>query len=215
MTGATNFSDRTLSRIINSAATSVPGVEVITSSWAEIGTRSYPRCDLRLDFHAHTLQVDSFLAVSFPAPVTDVAAKVRTNIHTWVKAMTGLEATHVNVTVEQTLLRDHRLSQADLNSGPSVPRLQPIHVRPGREPRSPKLPAERPLVSPRTAPPRPLRSPTGPSSWEAWAPELPEPTPVRSPRVPPERALRPIITQPAASLVAVPAPVERQVRRVR
>lgn len=215
MKGSNNFSDRTLSRIATSAAASVPGVAVVSSSWTELGTRSYPRCEVRLDFRTQQVQLDFYLAVTFPSPITDVAARVQANAHTWIKAMTGLETNQVNVTVEQTVLGEARLTHADVNAAPTVPRLEPIQVRHGVSVRSPRQRASQAVRSPETAPPTPVRSPVTQEGREPTVPNLPPARPVRSPRVSAPRPLRPVRTTPSPLSAAFSeGAAERSVPRV-
>lgn len=197
MKGSNNFSDRTLSRIATTAAATVPGVAVVSSSWTEFGTRSYPRCEVRLDFRTQKVQLDFFLAVTFPAPITDVAVRVQANAETWIKAMTGLETDQINVTVEQTVLSDGRLTPADVNAAPAVPRLQQIQVRHGVTVRSPRQRGSVDVRSPQTAPSTPVRSPVTAPESEATVPDLPPLRRVQSPRVPSPQPLRPVTTTPS------------------
>ncbi|AKK10334.1 Asp23/Gls24 family envelope stress response protein [Corynebacterium uterequi] len=130
MSGRNDFSDRVFTTVINNAAAAVPGVETITSTWTDIGTRSYPRCDFRVEPEGQTVQVDSYLAVSWPAPVTDVAAQAQRTIQRWLEEMLGYTATQINVTVEQTVPSSRRVSLDDVRTHPHDPELGTIAVTP-------------------------------------------------------------------------------------
>lgn len=220
MRGRNDFSDRTLTCIINHAAKAVSGVETISSSWAEIGTRSYPRCDFRVDIASGVIQVDSYLAVSWPAPVADVAAQVQRNVHTWLKAMTGLEATRIDVVVEQTVPGARRITATDLASTDRVPTIATFSVRPSMPVRSPVTDSQTPVSSPVTAAAQPLKPVSVRPLPEPASPTVPSPVPMRdiaaleprevvSPRParPPE--LKPITAPPArpVSSPQVPPPL--------
>lgn len=152
MTGSTTFSERALTRLAVAAASEVPGVEVVSSSWAGLGARSYPRAEVTLDRLQQRAQFTCALAVSWPAPVTDIAARVQHNIRTWVPAMTGLEVVKVDVSVEQTLAGAHRVSAAEVAASTEAPELAAVSAPGGIRVRRPSIREPRPLRPIRTTP---------------------------------------------------------------
>ncbi|GAB3942634.1 Asp23/Gls24 family envelope stress response protein [Corynebacterium tapiri] len=225
MTGTTVIADRIVSRVVNDAASAVPGVQTLTSSWAEIGTKSYPRCDVRQDSVANEVHVDSFIAVSWPSPVTAVAERVQANIVSWVKSMTGMDATRVNVVVEQTIAGHARVSSAELSAMDTEPQLTPVETAPSREITSPVTSSTLNVVSPQTKaservvmPEYPsevtVKSPQVAESPEPWSPSVPDEKPVSTPELPRERAVWSPEVPPALSLARVSVPRPQQLKRV-
>lgn len=187
MTGRTRFSDKALTKVVNAAAASVPGSVKITSSWSEIGTRSYPRCEIRSDQLAGVIQVTSFIAVSWPSPATDVAEKVQRSIIAWVTAMTGLRCTQVNVTVEQAVGSGRRVHAAEVAAAAEAPRLHPVQVHQGLPVTSPVTARPLSVIAPTVAPARPVRSPITRPPVRLEPVAVPAPAPVRPVSVPPQR----------------------------
>lgn len=226
MKGRNDFSDRVLTRVITSATEAVPGVATITSSWVEIGTRSYPRCEFRVDIDARSISVDSFLAVSWPSPVTEVASQVQRNIAAWLQAMTGLTATRVNVVVEQTVSGHGRVTPADVAAAAHAPTLRTFSVRASSPVRSPVTTRTTEPVSPVTAPPAALRGISTRPSLDPVPPVVSAADPLRavgappakevtSPEIPSPRTLRPVAAPPPTRVVSprtAPPPLLRTPR---
>ncbi len=204
MKGRTRFSEKSLSKIVNAAAASVPGVVRISSSWADIGTRSYPRCDIHSDQLAGVVQVTSFIAVSWPSPATDVAAKVQRTVTAWVHALTGLRCTRVDVTVEQAIDGDRRVQPAEVAAAAEAPALRSVRVQLGT-----------PVVSPVTAPEVSLRTPVTPAERVLAPTALPRPALLREVPMPTPVQLRPVHNPGPAPLRAPVAPPAGQVRSPR
>lgn len=231
MKGSDSVSEKVVSRIANSAALTVPGVESVTGSWAELGTRTYPRCDLNLDPHARAVEVNSYIAVSWPSPVTDIATKVQANIATWLEAMTNFTVRRVNVTVEHTIDNGVRITEADVNEAAAAPKLDPISVKAGTDIKRPVTrSAADHVVSPRlksyrtpVVPELPIERPLAPISvapaWEAFVPPLPPERPVSRPHLKSQKSPElPVVPKPAPlAKVSVPEshPVKVTVPRER
>lgn len=131
MSGTTTYSPRVLDKLAVAAASSVPGVQATSGSWAGLGTAAFPRCDARIDPIRHTVDVTCTLAVSWPAPVTAVAERVQRAIVSWLSTLTDLKVGSVSVGVEQAVASEHRVSDADVAGSPDRPPLAEITVRPG------------------------------------------------------------------------------------
>lgn len=196
MTGRNNFTDRVLARIITQATAAVPGVVTITSSWADIGTRSYPRAEFLVDIASGVIQIDSFIAVAWPAPITAVARQVQRNIHTWLKDMTGLEATRIDVVVEQTVSGHGRVTAEELSTAPAFPSLIDVSTTPPSPLRD--------IVT--GAPPTPV-APDLPAAPSIWHPQAPEPTTPVSPILPPPVIVSSPMTTPALTVLRRPSRV--------
>lgn len=193
MTGHTRYSDRAISKIVNAAAAVVPGVFCVSSSWADIGTRSYPRSEVRVDHTAASVQVDAVIAVSWPSPITAVAAQVQDNIREWVRAYTGLRVTQVDVLVEHAEPSDSRVTSRDLTLATQTPAITPV-----------KQPLATPVRQPRTTTAAPVRLPQlRPNPVNRAFPDgitpgpLPDLMPLRPITVPVAVPLRPVALPPA------------------
>lgn len=145
MNGTTTYSQRLLSKLVVAAAVEVPGVEAVSSSWAGLGARSYPRAEVTLDRLQERARVNCVLAVSWPAPITDIAERVQQNVRVWLTEMTGLEVVSVDVSVEQTLASTERVSVADLAASPSAPGITAVSAPGGIRVRRPSIREPRPL----------------------------------------------------------------------
>lgn len=163
MKGRTRISERALSRIALHSAATVPGVSVTSGGFAGLGG-GYPRCDVSVDRAAGRVRLDLTIAVSWPAPVSAVAAHTRETIGRHVAAATGLSVSAVNVSVEQVLNSRHRVTEADLTADTPDYRHREVALRsptPVRSPQLIRLPAKlstrRPLTPVRTTAVRPLR----------------------------------------------------------
>ncbi|WP_080793382.1 Asp23/Gls24 family envelope stress response protein [Corynebacterium pacaense] len=171
--GRIRISERAVNRIVAAATASVPGVVGMSRGSSRIAGRSYPRCDVQIDEDGRTASIEAFIAVSWPAPVTDVAVAVRTAVIDWVGAMTGITALRVNVVVGPVVPSDTRVTRALIDARPRLPRLRRLTVIEA----GPSIPVD-------TAPSRDL------------TPIVVHPHPVRSITAPPPPRLRPIVTVP-------------------
>lgn len=188
MRGRNEYSDKVLSRIINDAAASVPGVQVISSSWTDIGTKSYPRCEFTPSLEGGQIAVHSYLAVSWPSPVAEVAEAARRAIRTWLHDMAGLMATEVSVTVEQTVAGESRVTSDDAAHADFAPELTPIETHAGLAAgagsvaRAPELAAHSladSVRSPEVAAGAEIRAVKTASAADVRGVELPEEAPLR------------------------------------
>ena len=130
MTGYTHISERAINRIAAHSASAVPGVVHTSGGIVKLGG-NYPRCDAIVDRTAGRVRLDVAIAVSWPAPVSAVAARVRDAVRRGVEAATGLTAGAVNVSVDQVVHSAHRVSADD----PVRPRRSQSRPAPGSLPR--------------------------------------------------------------------------------
>ena len=118
MTGYTHISERAINRIAAHSASAVPGVVHTSGGIVKLGG-NYPRCDAIVDRTAGRARLDVAIAVSWPAPVSAVAARVRDAVRRGVEAATGLTAGAVNVSVDQVVHSAHRVNADDLAETPA------------------------------------------------------------------------------------------------
>ena len=215
MKGKTRFSEKALTKVVNAAAASVPGSVAVTSSWADLGTRSYPRCDIRSDQLAGIIQINSFIAVSWPSPATDIAVAVQRTIISWVSAMTGLRCTQVNVTVEQAVDSDLRVRPEEVYAAAEAPRLRSVRVHRSIPVVSPETARPISVVSPNVARGRPVLSPTTGPAQPLTPTAVPHPGPLQETSVPPAPQLRPVQMPPPTPVRSVSAPSARPVTAAR
>lgn len=97
--GTTEISVRSLERIVAQAIKSVPGTVSIDAKLAGIGGRGYPRSIVQADPDTRMVAVESTIAVTWPSPVTQVAAQTRAAIISAIEQFTGYSTTRVNITV--------------------------------------------------------------------------------------------------------------------
>lgn len=137
MTGHTHISERAINRIAAHSASTVPGVESTSGGIVKLGG-AYPRCDAIVDRTAGRARLDVAIAVSWPSPVSAVAARVRDAVRHGVEAATGLTAGIVNVSVDQVVHSAHRVSPDDLAEVPAPGATTQISVTPRTRVTSPK-----------------------------------------------------------------------------
>lgn len=138
MSGHTHISERAINRIAAHAAGTVPGVVSTSGGIVKLGG-SYPRCAAIVDRTTGRARLDVALAVSWPSPVSAVAARVRDAVRQEVEAATGLSAGVVNVSVEQVLHSAHRVSAEDLAAAPAPGVTTEISVTPRTRVASPRM----------------------------------------------------------------------------
>lgn len=138
MSGHTHISERAINRIAAHAAGTVPGVVSTSGGIVKLGG-SYPRCAALVDRTTGRARLDVALAVSWPSPVSAVAARVRDAVRQEVEAATGLSAGVVNVSVEQVLHSAHRVSAEDLAQAPNHGVTIPVSVTSRTRITSPKV----------------------------------------------------------------------------
>ncbi|MDO5032360.1 Asp23/Gls24 family envelope stress response protein [Corynebacterium sp.] len=97
--GETRLSLRSMERVVSAAIAEVPGTAQIDAKLAGLAGRAFPRLLVQMDPDTRMVAVDATIAVTWPAPVTDVAVAVRTSIREAVANHTGFSTTRVNVTV--------------------------------------------------------------------------------------------------------------------
>lgn len=138
MTGRTHISERAINRIAAHSASAVPGVASTSGGIVRLGG-SYPRCDAIVDRAAGRARLDVAVAVSWPSPVSAVAAHVRDAVRRGVEAATGLTVGTVNVSVDQVVHSARRVSAADLAEAPDPAMTTEISVTPRTRVTSPRV----------------------------------------------------------------------------
>ncbi len=131
MSSTTSISEKAISRIVERAAASVPGTATAGGGLERFAGLDWPRYDVELDEATQSVAVQASIAVTWPAPVTDVAVAVRETITQWIVDMTGLTVTHVNVIVGPIVEGSERVTQDRVENAPKAPRITPVrtHVR--------------------------------------------------------------------------------------
>ncbi|OEY24292.1 hypothetical protein A0K93_01785 [Corynebacterium sp. BCW_4722] len=94
-----HVSERTVERVAEVAASSVPGCEDIDAKLAGLAGRSFPRIDVRLDQLTGTANIEAEIACAYPAPIAAITDAVRATIIAHVRALTGVDVARVKVTV--------------------------------------------------------------------------------------------------------------------
>ncbi|QTH60194.1 Asp23/Gls24 family envelope stress response protein [Corynebacterium hindlerae] len=117
------ISERAVTKIVAAAVASVPGTSVVKPS---VG-RTFPRFDVQLDDDGDTATIEAFIAVTWPAPLLDVAETVRETIVEHVHTLTGIKVLACNVVVGPVVAGEGRVLVEDLALPPLV--TTPITVR--------------------------------------------------------------------------------------
>lgn len=129
--GTTEISVRTLERIVAQAIKAVPGTVSIDSKLAGIGGRGYPRTIVQADPESRMAAIESTIAVTWPSPVTQIAAQTRAAIIAALEQFTGYSTTRVNITVghlEPSGRVAHTAVEAPVNFYASIPAVSPTRV---------------------------------------------------------------------------------------
>lgn len=162
MTGRTHISERAVNRLATYRAGTVPGVVSTSGGIVKLGG-AYPRCDAILDRTAGRARLDVALAVTWPSPVSAVAAQVRDTVRRCVEDATGLTASTVNVSVDHVIHSAHRVGAAEVAAAPGSHFTQEVAVATRAHVASPRiirlpspLSTKRPLTPVRITAGRPL-----------------------------------------------------------
>lgn len=94
-----HVSERTVERVAEVAATSVPGCEDIDAKLAGLAGRSFPRVNVRLDQLTGTANIEAEIACAYPAPIAAITDAVRATIIAHVRTLTGVDVARVKVAV--------------------------------------------------------------------------------------------------------------------
>lgn len=125
--GVIRISEKTVTKIVDQAVRSVPGVTGRDGGFEKITGRSYPRYNVQVDEDGDAVAVEAFIAATWPAPIIRVAEEVRAAICERVAAMLGMKVIRANVTVETVVDSEERITDADLDAYRAVPSLTPVH----------------------------------------------------------------------------------------
>lgn len=138
--GGTVITEKAVEKIIVAAIDSVPGTIPAGSAINRIAGRGYPRVDANVDPRGRAVSVETDIAVSWPAPVRDIAGAVRDTIIAWVADATGMTVTRCDVRIATIAGADGdrpwpRVGADDVAGHPRRPSLAhpnpaPLRVRP-------------------------------------------------------------------------------------
>lgn len=121
------ISERAVTKIVAAAVASVPGTATIKSGVGRLTGRAFPRFDVQLDDDGDTATIEAFIAVTWPAPLLDVAETVRETIVEHVHTLTAIKVLACNVVVGPVVAGEGRVLVEDLALPPLV--TTPITVR--------------------------------------------------------------------------------------
>lgn len=138
-----HIAERAVQKIVAAAVASVPGTISHSAGFDRLTGRSYPRYDIQLDEDGDAVSIETFIAVTWPSPVIDVAAAVRETVARHVEIFTGIPVMHVNVVVGPVISCDQRVSTDRLTLSDPTP--HPVHARPLTVRNPPRLPEPQPL----------------------------------------------------------------------
>ncbi|QGU02898.1 hypothetical protein CKALI_10215 [Corynebacterium kalinowskii] len=122
------ISERAVTKIVAAATATVPGTTGFSTGVGRLTGRGYPRFDVQLDHDADTATVEAFIAVTWPAPLIEIAETVRRTIVEHVQTLCGIEVLTCNVVVGPVVPAKKRVSSADLELAPVSP--TPVVVPP-------------------------------------------------------------------------------------
>lgn len=224
-----HVSERTVERVAEVAASSVPGCRNLDAKLAGLAGRSFPRVDVRLDQNSGTASIEAEIATTYPCPVAAVTDAVRATIIAHVRALTGVDVARVNVHVAnvETLGPGTRVTWDDVACHDPYVIPDPIKVSPTKVEHPVTEPIEeltpirvhsladdlRDVVVP--APPTVVH-PEQPEAPKVESVDTPEPVSPYSPSYPSPRPLLPIsVHETEARVPFPPAPVTPWVPQVR
>lgn len=99
--GRTTIGDGVVEQIARIAANDVDGVAAHGSDLGRLVGRQYPKASAEVAGSRARLHVE--VAVTWPAPIADVCARVRDSVAARVRELTGLEVDTVDVTAAQVV----------------------------------------------------------------------------------------------------------------
>ena len=127
--GRVRISPRALTRIVERAAASVPGVTEHGGGLDRVTGRRFPRFDVRVNDASTRADVEAHIAIVWPAPAVAIARAVQETIAEWLDAMAGLEARAVDVEVGYAERAPRRLTERDVAAAKRRPQVAPAHAR--------------------------------------------------------------------------------------
>lgn len=216
-----HVSERTIERVAEVAASTVPGCRTIDAKLAGLAGRSFPRIDVRLDQASGTANIEAEIASSYPAPIAAITDAVRATIIAHVQTLTGIDVSRVKVTVAnvESVGPSVRVTWDEVANHNAFVIPEGIRVSPTRVVQPVTKPREeltainvhsliddmRAVVVP--APPE-VESVETPAPVEAEGVDTPSPVTPVTPEVPRPRPLVPVRTFPTEARVPFPpAPV--------
>ncbi|MDU0478679.1 Asp23/Gls24 family envelope stress response protein [Staphylococcus chromogenes] len=122
-----SISERAITKIVAAAVRSVPGTITHSAGLDRLTGRAFPRYDVHINDATGRVSVETFIAVTWPSPVMDIAATVRETVTAHVTAFTGLAVEQVNVVVGPVVPGAHRITKEQLSTTP--PQIHPVSVQ--------------------------------------------------------------------------------------
>lgn len=224
-----HISEKSVERIAEAAALSVPGVRSLDAKLAGLAGRSFPRVNVHLDRATATAAVEAEIATTYPSPVAAITEAVRATIIAHIRELCGLEVSQVQVTVANVEAdpTGHRVTWDDVASHIADVEPVPVRVHPSR------------VTSPVTEEREPLTPIVVDSDWDSLrevtvpaplhvdhvqAPAAPEVRPVEAPEPVEPRttgfwhapiALAEVSVPPERPVLVPTAPAERDLAPIR
>lgn len=200
--GRTLVSEKALKYLVECAVREVPG----TIDSSRVLGRNYPvvSVDSASDDEGNVkITADVRVGVAWPAPATAVAEAVRESARIWLKDMTGLTNTHVNVEVEAVEAGHGRTSASALTVYNPHPQLSVIRV------------IEQAAKLPKVIRPTKVTAVTAPEPEAVKTDLAPTEQPVRSVSAPTPQAARSVSAPAPVVLEKVVAPTPERVLHVK
>lgn len=210
-----HISERTIERVAEVAASTVPGCRTLDAKLAGLAGKSFPRVNVRLDQTSGTAAIDAEIATLYPAPVAAITDAVRATIIAHVRTLTGLDVSRVNIDVANVESLGTRVTWDEVAEHeafviPTPIQVSPTHVvQPVTEERRELDPVVarslvddmRNVVVP--APPA-VEHPETPAPVTPESVDVPAPVEPVAPDVPAPARLVPVTTHPTEARVPFP-----------
>ena len=189
-----HISERSVERVAEVAASSVPGTLAVDAKLAGLAGRSFPRIDVHLDRQSGVAAIEAEIATAYPAPIAAITDAVRATVISHVRTLTGLDVSRVNVSVSSVEAQDpnSRVTWDDVASHSAFAIPTPIKVN------------QLKVTSPVTRERQPLKAIHARSLVDdMWEFNTPHPTKVASVHAPAE---------PTARSIRAPKPMDVQTK---
>lgn len=208
--GHTDIAPRGVERIAEKAVRQIPGIVDLDARLAGLGGRGYPRVNVQLDGGSQQAAATVDIAVTWPSPVTALAAETRNLVAETIRVYTGYHVSRVNVTVGETV-PGRRVTREGIRNRALVEAVVPEYYAP--EVRSPEvktgLDELRPIEVTEIVG---LRDISRGEEPDVRSIETPEPVTLREVGQPHEHEVRSISTPKPQPLRAVGSPQEHEAR---
>ncbi|WP_311522978.1 Asp23/Gls24 family envelope stress response protein [uncultured Corynebacterium sp.] len=228
-----HVSERTIERVAEVAASTVPGSRNIDAKLAGLAGRSLPRIEAHIDRTTGLVAIDAEIATSYPAPVAAITDAVRATIIAHIRTLTGMDVSRVNVTVAnvESIEDGSRVTWDDVATHDAFIIPEPIQVSPTeithpvtseREELAPiearslvddmravTTPTPPSVRTPKQPQPVTVSGVDVPEPLEPFAPETPMPVALRAPSLPALQPLAPIAVKAFGHMRPVEVPWQR------